>query len=144
MCLYPLVLISEYCHGFSVLDPSLSVPGQVTAGHFSHIIRFINFIYQMHLQFWTFLCHLPLQMFSYLLPAGRTTDKQHNWQEENFFITFEYIKNTFKKLVSSLGDKLLPVIFSLTCSSIKGVLPCLVTSNTEQSDSEQTNVEVTL
>lgn len=53
---------------------------------------------------------------------------------------FEYIKNTFKKLVSSLGEgESLPVLFSLTCSSVKGVLPRLVTSDTlkQQSDSEQ-------
>lgn len=53
---------------------------------------------------------------------------------------FEYIKNTFKKLFSSLGEReSLPVLFSLTCSSIKGVSPRLVTSDTleEGSDSEQ-------
>lgn len=123
-----------------MLDTSLSVPGQVTAVHFSHIIRFINFICHMHLQFWTFLCHLPLQVLSYLPPAGRSTDTQHNWREENYLLRLNISKILLKSWFCSLGEgELVPVLFSLTCSSIKGLSPRLMTSDTleEKSDSEQ-------
>lgn len=57
--LYPLVFISVHCHCFAVLDSLFSFTGKGEAVHFTHILCFLHFTGQLHLQCYTFLFYLP-------------------------------------------------------------------------------------